>query len=37
MRSFGASAPADRLFTEFGFTPAAAAAAVRDLLTRSNA
>jgi transketolase len=37
MRSFGASAPAERLFTEFGITPAAAAAAVRDLLTRSNA
>ncbi len=37
MRSFGASAPGERLFAEFGFTPAAAAAAVRDLLTRSNA
>ena len=37
MRTFGASAPADRLFAEFGFTPAAAAAAVKDLLTRSDA
>ena len=37
MRSFGASAPAERLFAEFGITPAAAAAAVRDLLTRSDA
>lgn len=37
MRTFGASAPAERLFAEFGFTPAAAAAAVRDLLTRSDA
>jgi transketolase len=37
MRSFGASAPAERLFTEFGFTPAAAAAAVKALLTRSDA
>jgi transketolase len=37
MRSFGASAPAERLFTEFGFTPAAAAAAVKDLLIRSDA
>jgi transketolase len=37
MRTFGASAPAERLFAEFGFTPAAAAAAVKDLLTRSDA
>jgi transketolase len=37
MRTFGASAPAERLFVEFGFTPAAAAAAVKDLLTRSDA
>ena len=37
MRSFGASAPAERLFAEFGITPAAAAAAVKDLLTRSDA
>lgn len=37
MPGFGASAPAERLFTEFGFTPAAAASAVRTLLTRSDA
>ena len=37
MRGFGASAPAERLFAEFGFTPAAAAAAVKALLTRSDA
>ena len=37
MRTFGASAPAERLFTEFGLTPAAATAAVTDLLTRSDA
>ncbi len=37
MRSFGASAPAERLFAEFGFTPAAAAAAVKALLPRSDA
>ncbi len=34
MRGFGASAPGDRLFKEFGFTPAAVAAQVRDLLAR---
>ena len=37
MRSFGASAPAERLFVEFGITPAAATAAVRDLLNGSDA
>jgi transketolase len=37
MRSFGASAPAERLFIEFGITPAAATAAVRDLLKGSDA
>jgi transketolase len=37
MRSFGASAPAERLFVEFGFTPAAVTAAVRDLLQGSDA
>ena len=37
MRTFGASAPAERLFTEFGLTPAAAATAVKVLLTRSDA
>ena len=37
MRSFGASAPAERLFVEFGFTPAAVTAAVRDLLKGSDA
>jgi transketolase len=31
---FGASAPAERLFMEFGFTPDAAAAAVRRVLGR---
>ena len=34
MESFGASAPAERLFSEFGFTPEHAAAAVRRLLGR---
>jgi transketolase len=37
MRSFGASAPGDRLFQEFGFTPAGAAALVKDVLSRSDA
>jgi transketolase len=37
MRSFGASAPGDRLFQEFGFTPAGAAALVKDVLARSAA
>ena len=37
MRSFGASAPAERLFIEFGITPAAATAAVKDLLKGSDA
>jgi transketolase len=36
MRSFGASAPGDRLFQEFGFTPAAVVAQVKDLLARSR-
>jgi transketolase len=31
---FGASAPGDRLFTEFGFTPARVADAVRRVLGR---
>ena len=35
MRSFGASAPGDTLFREFGFTPTGAAALVRDVLARS--
>jgi len=35
MRSFGASAPGDTLFKEFGFTPTGAAALVRDVLARS--
>jgi transketolase len=34
---FGASAPGERLFEEFGFTPAHAAAAVRRVLSRSPA
>ena len=36
MRSFGASAPGDRLFTEFGFTAANVAARVRDLLAQRH-
>ena len=36
MRSFGASAPGDMLFREFGFTPTGAAALVRDVLARSS-
>jgi transketolase len=36
MRSFGASAPGDTLFKEFGFTPTGAAALVRDVLARSS-
>jgi transketolase len=32
---FGASAPADRLFLEFGFTPARVADAVRRAIGRS--
>jgi transketolase len=35
MRSFGASAPGDTLFKEFGFTPTGAAALVREALARS--
>ncbi len=37
MPSFGASAPAERLFREFGFTAAHVAAQVRDLLTARHA
>ncbi|MDX2192076.1 MAG: transketolase [Gemmatimonadales bacterium] len=37
MESFGASAPAERLYQEFGLTPARAADAVRHLLARSPA
>jgi transketolase len=36
MRSFGASAPGERLFTEFGFTAANVAARVRDLLAQRH-
>jgi transketolase len=36
MRSFGASAPGETLFKEFGFTPTGAAALVRDVLARST-
>ncbi|MCU0620194.1 MAG: transketolase [Gemmatimonadales bacterium] len=35
MRSFGASAPGERLFQEFGFTADGAAALLRDVLARS--
>ena len=37
MEGFGASAPGDRLFDEFKFTPARAAELVREVLSRSNA
>lgn len=37
MESFGASAPGERLFSEFHFTPEQAAAAVRRLLGRAGA
>jgi transketolase len=37
MEGFGASAPGDRLFQEFKFTPARAAELVRDVLSRRNA
>jgi transketolase len=36
MESFGASAPGERLFEEFKFTPALAADAVRRVLARSK-
>ena len=32
MQSFGASAPGDELFRQFGFTPAAVVAKSKDLL-----
>ncbi len=37
MQSFGASAPGDRLFAEFRFTPERAAAVVRQLLAQRHA
>ena len=37
MEDFGASAPGDRLFQEFKFTPARAAELVRDALSRRKA
>jgi transketolase len=37
MEGFGASAPGERLFQEFKFTPERAAELVRQLLARSNA
>ena len=37
MTGFGASAPGDRLFEEFEFTPERAAAIVRQLLVRRSA
>jgi transketolase len=37
MESFGASAPAERLFEEFKFTPERAAGIVRQLLAKRNA
>jgi transketolase len=37
MEGFGASAPAERLFQEFKFTPERAAEIVRQLLARRNA
>ncbi len=37
MEGFGASAPGERLFEEFKFTPARAAEMVRDVLSRSQA
>ncbi len=36
MKGFGASAPADRLFEEFGFTPERAAGMVRQLLAQRH-
>jgi transketolase len=37
MEGFGASAPGERLFEEFKFTPARAAELVREVLSRSQA
>jgi len=37
MDRFGASAPGDRLFEEFTFTPERAAAIVRQLIVRRSA
>jgi transketolase len=37
MEGFGASAPGDRLFQEFKFTPERAAAMVRQLLAQRSA
>jgi transketolase len=37
MEGFGASAPGDRLFQEFKFTPARAAETVRQLRARRHA
>jgi transketolase len=37
MERFGASAPGDRLFQEFRFTPERAAAIVRQLIVRRSA